>query len=97
MELLSIGSVVKLKKGTQKLMITSRVPLTNESGVIGYYDYGACLFPNGQINQESIFFNNEDIDELFFKGYVDEAEELYRKKYETEITKVQYPRLKVKI
>lgn len=93
MNILSIGTVVRLKNGKRKLMITSRTPLANENGKIGYFDYGGCLFPEGQVNQQTYFFNYEDIDEVFHEGYVDELEETYCKKYEKEIKNIMYPKL----
>jgi len=92
---LAIGTVLKLKGGERKLMITSRTPLVNEEGRIGYYDYGACLYPNGQINQQSFFFNKEDIAEIYFEGYCDEMELEYRERYQKEIANIKYPKLAV--
>ncbi|MFV0479547.1 MAG: DUF4176 domain-containing protein [Anaerorhabdus sp.] len=96
MKLLSIGTVVMLQGGERKVMITSRTPLSNENGVIGYYDYGACLYPDGQISQETYFFNNEDIVEVIFEGYVDDMELDYRKKYEGQIENINYPKFTIK-
>ncbi len=76
-------------------MITSRMPLSNEKGVIGYYDYGACLYPDGQTGQETYFFNNEDIKEVCFEGYCDDLELEYRMKYEKEKKNVKYPKFTV--
>lgn len=95
MGLLSIGSVIRLKEGERKLMITSRTPLANEGGVLGYFDYGGCLYPDGQIDQKTFFFNEEDIEEICFEGYCDSMEEEYRKKYEQAIKNIKYPKLKV--
>lgn len=95
MRILSIGSVVRLKNGERKLMITSRTPLTNENGTIGYFDYGACLFPDGQVDQRTYFFNEEDIEEICFEGYCDELEMKYREIYEKQVNGIKYPKLKV--
>lgn len=95
MNLLSIGTVVRLKKGERKLMITSRTPLANENGIVGYFDYGACLYPDGQIDQKAYFFNKEDIEEICFEGYCDSVEEEYRKRYEKAIKNIKYPKLKI--
>lgn len=92
-KLLPLGSVVKLKNGEQKIMIISRLPLYNNEGTIGYFDYGACLYPNGQLDQQMYFFNESDIDTVYFEGYVDEAEELFQKKYREEIENIKYPKL----
>ncbi len=92
MEILALGSVVKLNHGLQKVMITSRVPLYNYNGQIGFFDYSGCLYPNGQNGQQTFFFNQEDIAKVFHMGYVDESEEEYCKFYEKKIDKVKYPR-----
>ena len=93
MRLLPLGSVVKLKNGEQKVMITVRLPLYNNKGTIGYFDYGACLFPNGQVDQKTYFFNESDIEEVYFKGYIDESEEEFQKKYKEEIKDIKYQKL----
>ena len=43
--LLPLGSVVRLNKGELKIMIISRLPLYNNEGTIGYFDYAACVYP----------------------------------------------------
>ncbi len=96
MKLLSVGTVVILKGGKRKVMIISRTPLSNENGVIGYYDYGACLYPDGQTNQDIYFFNREDIANVVFEGYVDDMEIEYRKKYEEQIKNINYPKFTIK-
>lgn len=40
------------------------------------YDYVACLYPEGNINEEyNYLFNHEDIDEVIHRGYTDLEEE----------------------
>lgn len=95
MELLPLGSVVQLKNGNQKVMITVRLPLYNNRGEIGYFDYGSCLFPNGQTDQKTYFFNNSDIEKVFFKGYIDESEESFQKKYKKQLKDIQYQKLEL--
>ena len=95
MKLLPLGSVVILKKGTQKLTVISRMPLYNNDSTIGYFDYAACLYPNGVDGKETIFFNNQDIGEIIFEGYVDEQEEQYRKKVIAEEKNIKYPKLQI--
>ena len=83
--LLPLGSVVRLNKGELKIMIISRLPLYNNEGTIGYFDYAACVYPTGQADQQVHFFNEEDIAEVFFEGYRDELEEKF---YETGVVPV---------
>ena len=40
-----------------------------------------------------VFFNHEDIDEVYFEGFRDGAEDLFCKKYNEEISNIKYPRL----
>lgn len=95
MEILPIGSVVRLKNGDVKLMILNRAPLYNQNGVVGYFDYSACLYPAGKVEERAYFFNNENIEKVYFKGYIDEAEEKFQEQYKENIGKVNYPRFEV--
>ncbi|MBC1319402.1 DUF4176 domain-containing protein [Listeria welshimeri] len=94
-ELLPLGSVVRLKNGEQQLLIISRFALYNNQGVIGYFEYSGCLYPNGQTDQTSYFFNQEDIEKIYFTGYVNEAEREFRKKVDKELKKIAYPRFEL--
>lgn len=76
MDILPIGSIVRLKNGDIKLMILNRAPLYNQDGVIGYFDYSACMYPTGKVEEQVHFFNRENIEEIYFEGYKDEQEDL---------------------
>ena len=95
MEILPIGSVVKLKNGEAKLMIINRAPLYNQDGEIGYFDYSACVYPLGKVEEQVYFFNNENIETVYFEGYKDEQEELFQQEYEEKIKDVKYPKFKI--
>lgn len=95
MKILPIGTVVTLNNGEQKLMIISRFPLYNNEGEIGYFDYAGCLYPQGQVNQENYFFNEGDIQEIHFTGYVSEEEEQLKAKFEDEMGNIKYPQLSI--
>ncbi len=74
--LLPIGSVVLLKEGKKKLMICGRIQVREGSDKI--YDYSACLYPEGLLGPNSIFFfNDEDINRVYFIGFQDEEEIIY--------------------
>ena len=92
-KILPIGSIVRLKHGEQKLMIMCRAALYNNQGTLGYFEYSACLYPAGQTEQNAFFFNEEDIEEVIFEGYRDEAEEQFCAVFEEQIAKTQFPRL----
>lgn len=99
MDFLPIGSVVKLKKSQDDTwaMITARTALYKKSnGELGYLDYAGCLYPEGQINNELVFFNAEDIAEVIFKGYVDDEEEQLVIKINDALSTVKYPHFSIK-
>ncbi len=69
-DLLPIGSVVVLKNGKKRVMITGIKQLDGKTG--GTYDYLAELYPEGHLGQESMFlFNHEQIAKVYFRGYED--------------------------
>ncbi|EUJ43741.1 DUF4176 domain-containing protein [Paenilisteria rocourtiae] len=94
-ELLPLGSVVKLKNGDKLVLVTSRLPLYNNSGVIGYFEYGACLYPDGHTNQLAYFFNGEDIQDIYFKGYINEDELKFQETVREQSKDIPYPRLEL--
>lgn len=72
---LPIGTVVLLKDGSKKAMIIGFCPVTKNGES---FDYSACMFPEGVLNNEkSILFNHENIEMVFFEGYQDEEEQKF--------------------
>lgn len=70
---LPIGSVVLLKNGTKRVMIYGRKQIQVETGQ--EWDYLACLYPEGNINEEFMYlFNHDQIDKVYYLGYKDEEE-----------------------
>ena len=92
---LPIGSVVRLKKGDTKLMIVSRFPLYKDGNDIGYFEYCSCIFPSGVDGKEFIFFNKEDIAEVYFEGYVDVSEEEAQRIFSEQENEIEYPKFRV--
>lgn len=75
--LLPIGSVVLLKGGNKRIMITGRIQ--SRGGENAIYDYSACYYPQGIVNPDQMFFFNRDaIDKVFFLGFQDGEELAYR-------------------
>lgn len=95
MEILPIGSVVRLKNGDVKLMVLNRAPLYNKGGVIGYFDYSACIYPAGKVEEQVYFFNNENIEEVYFEGYKDEQEDKFQEQYEEKMKDINYPKFTI--
>jgi hypothetical protein len=78
MELLPIGSVVLLKQANKKLMIYGLKQEDKEAEKI--YDYVGCLFPEGNIDENSNFlFNQTDIEKIYFVGYMNKEQEQFLK------------------
>ena len=76
---LPIGTVVRLKGGMKNLMIFGRIQKAESSGKV--YDYVSCLYPEGNIDRRHTYlFNEVDIDEIVYMGYVDETEMELKKK-----------------
>lgn len=68
-KILPIGSVVLLKEGTKKLVITGIKPTLTEKPEITY-DYIGVLYPEGYLGNEGNFlFNHRDITDVIFEGY----------------------------
>ncbi|MBP1046054.1 DUF4176 domain-containing protein [Enterococcus sp. BWM-S5] len=93
MKILPIGSIIQLsKEKEQLLMVTSRFPLYNKQGEIGYFDYAGCLYPQGQTSQENFFFNTEDIEKVLFEGFINETEKALQLRIHEEIKNITYPK-----
>lgn len=93
MNSLPIETIVTLKKReiNRKAMIISRLPLMQRGDEVGYFDYGACVYPDGKATQQDYFFNQEDIDEVIFKGYTDDEDSRYQEQLNKGLENVQYP------
>lgn len=76
-EFLPIGSVVVLKGDEQRLMICGRIQArVNDTHI---YDYTGCLYPEGVVDADRMFFFDHDsIEAIHFIGLVDLDEQLYK-------------------
>ncbi|MBQ8110566.1 MAG: DUF4176 domain-containing protein [Clostridia bacterium] len=75
--LLPVGSVVLLKGGEKRVMICGRIQ--TKAGDDTIYDYVACYYPEGIVDATNMFFFNRDaIDNVYFIGFQDAEELLYR-------------------
>ena len=83
---LPIGSVVRLKDGNKRLMVTGFLPVENEDKEEKVWDYCGCLYPEGILTPaENYLFDHEQIEEVHFIGLVDEEEEKFKKNLNTAI------------
>ena len=76
---LPIGTVVLLKDATKRVMITGFASMSSETGDT-VYDYSGCIYPEGFLNYNEVcVFNNDQIEEIVSKGFVDEEEIEFKK------------------
>ncbi len=73
---LPLGSIVIVKGNTKKIMIIARGLATFIEDEAKYFDYGACLYPEGMMGDSLIYFNNEDIQKIVAEGFSDDDNEL---------------------
>ncbi len=102
---LPIGTVVLLKGGKKEIMITSYCIFPNNVQIKNgqeikpekkIYEYGACIYPEGILDSNTICaFNHDQIEKISYMGYVTDAQkelskvlnggyEIYKNKYEKE-------------
>lgn len=69
-----IGTVVTLTGGDRPVMIYGRKQIQEETNLI--WDYVGCLYPEGNLGDEyTVFFQQEEIEKMHYRGYENEAEE----------------------
>ena len=76
---LPIGSVVLLKGGTKKAMITGFCSVAEED-TTKMYDYTGCIYPEGFLDFDQIcLFDHNQIEKVYHVGYIDEEEKSFKK------------------
>lgn len=86
--MLSIGSIVYLKEGSQKLMILNRGPIVMMDEQKTMFDYSACRYPLGFVEDQVFYFNEENIDQIIFEGYKDSDESRFQTLYQEMLGRV---------
>ena len=71
-----LGSIVTIKGGYRKYMIVSRGIQVNINSNDNYFDYGACLYPEGMIGDKVMYCQHKDISKVIYKGLEDEDNEV---------------------
>ena len=87
---LPIGSVVRLKEGTKRLMITGFLPIENEEKEDRkVWDYCGCLYPEGIISSKQMaLFDHSQIEKIFYLGYSDDEDKSFKKAMVEELNKM---------
>ena len=77
---LPIGTVVMLKGGKKRAMITGFCSIADEDKS-KIYDYSGCLYPEGVISSnQTLLFNHEQIDKIYHLGLADDEEKEFKAK-----------------
>ncbi len=77
---LPIGTVVMLKDGTKRVMITGFCAVEN-NGTPQMWDYSGCMYPEGILSSdETCLFNHSQIEKVYHLGLADDEEEKEFKK-----------------
>lgn len=77
---LPIGTVVLLKGGRKRAMITGFCSVAQENQE-KIYDYSGCVYPEGYLSSNQVcLFDHDQIDKIFFLGYEDEEEVAFKDK-----------------
>lgn len=77
-ELLPIGSVVLLKDGVKKIMVTGYMAMDQDIPE-KIYDYSGCIYPEGLLSSDqTLLFYHDQINQVFFEGYRGEEYALFQ-------------------
>lgn len=77
---LPIGTVVMLKEATKKIMIIG-FKCHVKDDISKEYDYAGVIYPEGLIDSsQNLVFNHEQIDKIYYVGYMDKDENEFKEK-----------------
>ena len=77
-EYLPIGSVVLLKGAKKKLVVMGIMQFSNEEKD-RVFDYIGVPYPEGNFGKGNVLFNNEDINDVIFRGYENPERDAFMK------------------
>lgn len=80
---LPIGTVVLLKGGKKRAMITGFCSVAQENQD-KIYDYSGCVYPEGYLSSNQVcLFDHDQIEKIFFVGFEDDEEKSFKEKLNT--------------
>ncbi len=86
---LPIGTVVLLKGGKKRAMITGFCSVAQENQE-KIYDYSGCVYPEGYLSSNQVcLFDHDQIDKIFFLGYEDEEEKAFKEKLNSIVSSIE--------
>ena len=75
---LPIGTVVMLKGGKKRAMITGFCS-TGDGDQNKIYDYNGCIYPEGYLSSNKVcLFDHDQIEKIYHLGLVDEEEKIFK-------------------
>lgn len=78
---LPLGTIVSLKDSDEKLVIAGWMQIIREGSDKHIYDYIGSVYPIGTLNKKyTKVFDEEEIDKIYFDGYIDEEGIEFRKR-----------------
>lgn len=81
---LPIGTVVMLKGGSKRVMITGFCSV-EDGNIEKVYDYNGCLFPEGYLkSNQTCLFDHDQIEKVYHVGLEDEEQ----KEFHTQLLEV---------
>ncbi|WP_099467915.1 DUF4176 domain-containing protein [Konateibacter massiliensis] len=89
-EFLPLGSIVRLNGSVKKVVVIARAIATKIENEVKYFEYGGCLYPEGLLGDMILYFNNEDIQRVEYKGYADEDDTVMIQNLNESIQKLGY-------
>lgn len=75
-EYLPLGSIVVVSGGVKKYVIVARGLQVKVNGESKFFDYGACMYPEGMVGDQLMYFQHSNISKVVFKGFSDEDDEM---------------------
>ena len=86
---LPIGTVVLLKGGKKRAMITGFCSVAQENQE-KIYDYSGCVYPEGYLSSNQVcLFDHDQISKIFFVGYEDEEEKSFKEKLNSIVSSIE--------
>ena len=77
---LPIGTVVMLKGGSKRVMITGFCSVDNADET-KIYDYNGCVLPEGYLSSDqTCLFNHEQIEKIYHVGLEDDEQKMFNEK-----------------
>lgn len=75
-EYLPLGSVVVVSGGVKKYVIVARGLQVKVNGANQFFDYGACMYPEGMQGDQLMYFQHSNIHKVVFQGFSDEDDKI---------------------